>query len=113
MVGKTACHSLRVWCRSEWQTPQKRISISTSCGRGERRGMVKWESGVVADCAAKALAVKVCGLGETDFAATCPVDSVMLFISWPGFGWTVARWVDEISPNAAGRIGKAWRRALR
>ena len=27
-----ACRMLRTWCRSEWQMPQKRISICTSCG---------------------------------------------------------------------------------
>ena len=37
-VGR-ALHSLRAWCWSEWQTPQKRISISTSLSVGSRRGI--------------------------------------------------------------------------
>ena len=45
-------HSLRAWCRSEWQTPQYRISIWTSCGPGSRRSNVKGTSGVVALSAA-------------------------------------------------------------
>ncbi|MBK8167763.1 MAG: hypothetical protein IPK64_17590 [bacterium] len=35
-------------CRSEWLTPQKRISISTSVGVAVRRAMVSWVSGEVA-----------------------------------------------------------------
>ncbi len=41
-------HSLWAWCRSEWQTPQYRISIWTSCGPGSRRSNVKGTSSVVA-----------------------------------------------------------------
>ena len=33
-------HSLRAWCRSEWQTPQYWIWIWTSRGPTARRGMV-------------------------------------------------------------------------
>ena len=29
-VGITSFHSLRTWCKSEWHTPQKSISICTS-----------------------------------------------------------------------------------
>ena len=42
------CHSLRTWCRSEWQTPQKRTSICTSRGPGARRRMVVGASGELA-----------------------------------------------------------------
>ena len=37
-------HSPRAVCRSEWQTPQKRISISTSSGPGARRSKPKGAS---------------------------------------------------------------------
>jgi hypothetical protein len=40
-------------CRSEWQTPQKRISIRTSCGPGSRRKNSNAASGAVAEYAAK------------------------------------------------------------
>jgi hypothetical protein len=33
----TLCHSSRTACRSEWQTPQNRISICTSRAVGSRR----------------------------------------------------------------------------
>src|SRR6266851_9589183 len=36
-VGMNSLHSLRTECRSEWQMPQKRISICTSCSVGSRR----------------------------------------------------------------------------
>ena len=39
-VGMTPLHSLRTWWRSEWQIPQKRISICTSCSVGSRRAIV-------------------------------------------------------------------------
>jgi hypothetical protein len=44
-VGITPLHSLRTWWRSEWQMPQKRISISTSCSVRSRRAMVVEASG--------------------------------------------------------------------
>jgi hypothetical protein len=37
---------------SEWQTPQKSTSISTSCGPGARLSTVNGASGAVADVAA-------------------------------------------------------------
>ncbi|MNH05813.1 hypothetical protein D3C79_651610 [compost metagenome] len=37
--------SLRALCRSEWQTPQYWISITTSSGRGSRRSKWKGASG--------------------------------------------------------------------
>ncbi len=52
-LGKfTPGHSPRAVCRSEWQTPQNRMSIATSFGRGSRRSKLKGASGVVALCAA-------------------------------------------------------------
>jgi len=36
------------WCRSEWQMPQKRISMATSRGVASRRGMLVVASGAVA-----------------------------------------------------------------
>ena len=47
-VGITPLHSLRTWCRSEWQMPQNRISICTSCSVGSRRAIVVEASGDVA-----------------------------------------------------------------
>ena len=35
--GKDVLHSLRTWCKSEWQMPQNRISICTSFSVGSRR----------------------------------------------------------------------------
>src|SRR5271154_7583735 len=35
-VGITPLHSSRTWCRSEWQMPQYKISICTSCSVGSR-----------------------------------------------------------------------------
>ena len=52
-------HSPRAVCRSEWHTPQNRMSIATSPAPGVRRVKLNGASGVVADCAAKALAVLV------------------------------------------------------
>ena len=46
--GLTSLHSLRTEWRSEWQIPQKRISICTSCSVGSRRGIVVEASGDVA-----------------------------------------------------------------
>jgi hypothetical protein len=42
-------HSLRAKWRSEWQTPQWVMAISTSSGRRSRREMEKGARGVVAD----------------------------------------------------------------
>src|SRR5271166_253048 len=44
-VGSAFSQSLRTWCKSEWQTPQYRISIWTFLGRarGVRRKMVLTE----------------------------------------------------------------------
>src|SRR5690606_22566519 len=47
-------HSPRAVCRSEWHTPQCRMSICTSRGPGARRPMANGASGVSAECAAKA-----------------------------------------------------------
>src|SRR5687767_5979865 len=52
----TLCHSSRTWCRSEWQIPQKRISISTSCGPGARRWIVSGPRRACALAAPQALA---------------------------------------------------------
>ena len=41
-------HSFRAAWRSEWQIPQKRISIWTSCAVGSRREIVVAASGDVA-----------------------------------------------------------------
>jgi hypothetical protein len=41
-------HSFRTECRSEWQMPQKRISICTSRSVGSRRGIEDEASGEVA-----------------------------------------------------------------
>src|SRR5918999_4601389 len=49
-------HSLRTMCTSEWQTPQNRISISTSRSVRSRRGIVIEASGDVALVAENALA---------------------------------------------------------
>lgn len=45
----TDFHSSRTVWRSEWQTPQKRISIATSVAVGVRRSIVWGASGAVAD----------------------------------------------------------------
>src|SRR6266540_437557 len=47
MVGMPL-HSLRTAWRSEWQMPQKRISIWTSCAVGSRRSIVVAANGDVA-----------------------------------------------------------------
>src|ERR1043166_817754 len=60
-VGITAFHSLRTWCRSEWHTPQNRISSCTSCGRGARRAIACAAKAPVGLGAAKALAGNVVG----------------------------------------------------
>src|SRR5580658_6953478 len=39
-VGRKALHSLRTEWRSEWQMPQNRISIWTSCSVGSRRAIL-------------------------------------------------------------------------
>ena len=51
-VGRVPPHSLRAVCKSEWQTPQKRISICTSVAVGGRRSIAKGASGDVAALAA-------------------------------------------------------------
>src|SRR3954470_21699183 len=48
-------HSLRAVCRSEWQTPQNKISISTSCGVGFLRLIFIWFKGAVAASVPNAL----------------------------------------------------------
>src|SRR5678816_4908996 len=53
-VGMRPLHSLRAWWRSEWQTPQYRMSICTSWSVGSRRAMVVNASGAVALAAEKA-----------------------------------------------------------
>src|SRR5580704_6274995 len=55
-VGIMFSHSLRTWCRSEWQTPQNKISICTSVGPGSRRRIAAGASPEAAFCAAYALA---------------------------------------------------------
>jgi hypothetical protein len=35
-VGITPLHSLRTWCKSEWQTPQNKMSSCTSFSVGSR-----------------------------------------------------------------------------
>src|SRR5215467_60975 len=47
-VGITPLHSSRTWWRSEWQIPQKRISICTSGSVGSRRAIVAEASDDVA-----------------------------------------------------------------
>jgi len=44
------CHSLRAVCRSEWQTPQCRMSSATSSWPGERRSNEKGASGLLGRC---------------------------------------------------------------
>jgi hypothetical protein len=52
-MGKVAPpHSSRTWWRSEWQTPQKAMSSSTSFGPGSRRSNSNGTSGVAAASAA-------------------------------------------------------------
>src|SRR5271166_4435593 len=46
-VGVNSLHSLRTEWRSEWQIPQNRISICTSCSVGSRRVIVVEASGDV------------------------------------------------------------------
>ena len=57
----TLLHSLRTVWRSEWQMPQKRISICTSRSVGSRRGIVVRTSGDVALAAEYALALDMDG----------------------------------------------------
>src|SRR5258707_14107730 len=76
-VGITSFHSLRTWCKSEWQTPQKSISICTSCGRGSRRGMLNFANPEAALCAANAPAVKVWGFPEVVSFAVCLAASLI------------------------------------
>ncbi|MCY1436669.1 hypothetical protein D9M71_528000 [compost metagenome] len=46
--GYTAMpHSLRAWWMSEWHTPQYRISMATSSGRGLRRSKFMGARGLV------------------------------------------------------------------
>src|SRR5436309_10186453 len=47
-VGMNSLHSLRTECRSEWQMPQKRISICTSRCVGSRRLILVEANGDVA-----------------------------------------------------------------
>src|SRR3954453_19264831 len=67
-------HSLRTEWKSEWQMPQKRISICTSWSVGSRRGMEGGGSGDVALAAEKALVLYMpaCSLmrGSTACGAT-------------------------------------------
>jgi hypothetical protein len=46
--GHDAAPLVTHWWRSEWQMPQKRISICTSCSFGSRRGILVEASGDVA-----------------------------------------------------------------
>jgi hypothetical protein len=62
-VGMTVFHSSRTWCKSEWQTPQYKISIWTSCGRGVRRRTVNGAKPEVALLALKAFDVNDDGRG--------------------------------------------------
>src|SRR5690349_7610321 len=55
-VAINSLHSLRTECRSEWQIPQKRISICTSRSVGSRRAIVVEASGDVSPAAAYAFA---------------------------------------------------------
>ena len=57
-------HSLRAKCRSLWQTPQNRMSISTSYASGCLRSMFIEARGDVAEVAPKALV----GMGEDRIA---------------------------------------------
>src|SRR5580765_8023318 len=80
-VGITSFHSLRTWCKSEWHTPQNRISICTSCARGSRRGMLNFANPEVGLCAAKAPAVKVCGFPKVVcFAVCCAASLISVFL---------------------------------
>src|SRR5271165_3649253 len=81
-VGIASFHSLRAWCKSEWQTPQYKISICTSCARGSLRRRVNGASAPVGLGAAYALAVNVCGFEERfSFAGTGLAASLMSFFS--------------------------------
>src|SRR6267143_695620 len=53
-AGRAPLHSSRTWWMSEWQIPQKRISMSTSFGPGSRRSMVSGARGLVLEVAAYA-----------------------------------------------------------
>src|ERR1700683_2680781 len=67
-VGITPLHSSRTWWRSEWQIPQNRISICTSCSVGSRRVTVVGASGDALLRAAEAFAVYMglCSYGLLD-----------------------------------------------
>src|SRR6185312_7464707 len=59
-------HSLRAVCRSEWQTPQKRISIWMSRGPGSRRSNENGASGDFAELAAYPMVLMVAGAATVD-----------------------------------------------
>src|SRR5580658_6889810 len=65
-VGIRPLHSLRTWCRSEWHTPQNRISICTSCSVGSRRAIVVEASDDVALAAENAFALYMVFLARED-----------------------------------------------
>src|SRR5258708_20928625 len=71
-VGITSFHSLRTWCKSEWHTPQKNISICTSCGRGSRRRMLSRAKPDIGLPAANASAAKVFRFPQVDSFAVSP-----------------------------------------
>src|SRR5262249_23913143 len=60
-VGITSFHSLSAWCKSEWHTPQYKISSCTSPGRGARRLIVCAANRPVGLGAANAFAGNVVG----------------------------------------------------
>src|SRR5438309_5076663 len=66
-------HSLRTVCKSEWHTPQYRISSCTSCGSGSRRAKENGASGALADVAAYPTVLVLAGT-----AATSVVDIILI-----------------------------------
>src|SRR5436190_6604637 len=63
-------HSLRAACRSEWQMPQKRMSIWTSRGPGSRRSRSKGRNREVLSNAGV-------GKGFTHDATYCDIDGAV------------------------------------
>src|SRR5580698_11594257 len=60
-AGITSFHSLREKCKSEWHTPQYKISICTSSASGLRRSKLYGDNPDVALFAAYAFAANVSG----------------------------------------------------
>src|SRR5262245_4086691 len=78
-------HSFRAWCRSEWQTPQKRTSNCTSCGWGSRRRIVVGASAELAPGAANALASNVRAPVPAPLDVACIVSTMCVRSSAPEY----------------------------